>query len=139
MVYSFCCHHYYFFYINPLHSHFYTTLTITPTLSIFQTFKHPLCKCSSLFIFNNLQWLINNNNNNLNLPYPVTDKNTPISKEEICGSRIPSKKYHIFTKIDPPEVLAYYMEIFLKDNIDPLVDPFNLPDDYPDVLPPPPP
>lgn len=62
-------------------------------------------------------------------PHSVADENTLISKEEICGSRIPSEKYPIFTKIDPPDVLAYYMESYLKDNIDPLVDPFNLPDD----------
>ena len=55
------------------------------------------------------------------------------SKEEICGIRIPLENYPFFTNIDPSEVLAYYMEIFVKDNVDPLVDPFNLPDDYPDV------
>ena len=46
--------------------------------------------------------------------------------EEICGIIIPLEKYPIFTKIDPPGVSAFYLEIFLKDNIDPLVDPFNL-------------
>lgn len=71
-------------------------------------------------------------------PRSVTIESTPASKEEISGSNIPSKNYPIFTKIDPPEVLAYYMEICLEDNIDPLVDPLNLPDDYP-VVPPLPP
>lgn len=72
-------------------------------------------------------------------PHSVADENTPSYKEEICGSRIPLENYLIFTKIDPPEVLVYYMESCLKYNIDPLVDPFNIPDDYPDVPPPPPP
>lgn len=69
----------------------------------------------------------------------VVDKNIPPSKGEINGSSIPPD-YHIFTKIDPPKVLAYYLERCLEDNIDPFVDPLNLPDDYPVVpLPPPPP
>ncbi|KAI5389149.1 hypothetical protein KIW84_074703 [Lathyrus oleraceus] len=72
-------------------------------------------------------------------PRSVTIESTPPSKEEISGSNIPSENYIICIKIDPPEVLAYYMEICLEDNIDPLVDPLNLPDDYPAVPPPPPP
>lgn len=55
------------------------------------------------------------------------------SKEYICCIRIPLKNYPTFTKINPPEVLAFYMESRIKDNVDPLVDPFDLPDDYPDV------
>lgn len=43
------------------------------------------------------------------------------------------ENYPIFTKIDPPEVLAFYLESCLKDNIDPLVDPFNIHGDYLDV------
>lgn len=39
----------------------------------------------------------------------------------------------IFTKIDPLEVLTYYLEACMKDGIDPVVDPFNLPKTYPDV------
>lgn len=47
--------------------------------------------------------------------------------------RIPVDNFPIFTKIDPPEVLAYYLESYLKDGIEPMVDPFNLPEIYPDV------
>lgn len=69
----------------------------------------------------------------------IADKSTPPSKGEINGSSIPSENYLIFTKIDPSEVLAYYLESCLEDDIDLLVDPFNLPDDYPVVLSPHPP
>lgn len=55
------------------------------------------------------------------------------SKDDICGIRILVDNFPIFTKINPPEVLKYYLESCLKDGIDPLVDPFNLPETYPDV------
>lgn len=55
------------------------------------------------------------------------------TKEDICGTRIPVDNFPIFTKIDPPEVLAYYLESCNKEGIDPLVDPFNLPENYPDA------
>lgn len=64
------------------------------------------------------------------------DKKTHPSKGETSGSNNPPD-YPIFTKIDPPNVLAYYFESCLEDNIDPLVDPLNLLDDYVLVLPPP--
>lgn len=70
-------------------------------------------------------------------PRSVTGGSTPPSKEETSSSNISLDNYHIFTKIDPPEVLAYYMEICREDNIDQLVDPLNLSDDYPVVFPPP--
>lgn len=47
--------------------------------------------------------------------------------------RILVDNFPIFTKIDPREVLQYYLERCQKDGIDPLVDPFNLPETYPDV------
>lgn len=47
--------------------------------------------------------------------------------------RIPVDNFPIFTKMYPPEVLAYYLERCLKDGIDPMVDPFNLPETYLDV------
>lgn len=55
------------------------------------------------------------------------------SKDDICGMRIPVDNFPIFTKIDPPEVLEYYLESCLKDGIDPLVEPFNLPKTFLDV------
>lgn len=48
-------------------------------------------------------------------------------KDYIYRMRIPVDNFPIFTKIDPLEVLKYYLESCLKDGIDPLVDPFNLP------------
>lgn len=54
------------------------------------------------------------------------------SKDDICEIRIPVDNFPIFTKIDPPEVMAYYMESCLKDGVEPLVDPFNLPETYSD-------
>lgn len=47
--------------------------------------------------------------------------------------RIPVENFQIFTKIHPPKVLEYHLESCLKDEIDPLVDLFNLPKTYPDV------
>lgn len=41
--------------------------------------------------------------------------------------------FPIFTKIDPPEILMSYLESYIKDGIDPMVDPFNLSGTYPDV------
>lgn len=71
-------------------------------------------------------------------PKSVSSENFPSSKEKINGSNTQLDSYPIFIKIDPPEVLAYYMEIYLKDGVDPLVDPLNPWDDYPAVPPPPP-
>lgn len=50
-----------------------------------------------------------------------------LSKDYIYGTRNHIDDYPIFTKIDPPQVLMAYMESCLKDGLDPLVDPFNLP------------
>lgn len=72
-------------------------------------------------------------------PRSISSESTPPSKEDINNSNIPSDNYPIFKKIVAPEVLAHYLEIYLEDNIDPLVDPLNPPDDYPVVPPPPPP
>lgn len=55
------------------------------------------------------------------------------SKDDICGMRIAVYNFQIFTEIDPLEVLKYYLESCLKNGIDPLVDPFNLPETYPHV------
>lgn len=55
------------------------------------------------------------------------------SKDDICGMRILVDKFPIFTKIDPLKVMEYYVESCLKYVIDPLVDPFNLPETYLDV------
>lgn len=55
------------------------------------------------------------------------------SKDDIHWMRIPNDNFLIFTKIDPLEVLKYYLENCLKDGIDPLVDPFNLLETYPDI------
>lgn len=55
------------------------------------------------------------------------------SKEDICGMRIPVDKFQIFTKIDPPEVMEYYLKSYHKDGICPMVDPFNLPYTLPNV------
>lgn len=52
------------------------------------------------------------------------------SKEDIYGIRISVDNFPIFTKIDPPEVLEYYLERCNKDGIYPMVDPFNLPETY---------
>lgn len=56
-----------------------------------------------------------------------------LSKDDICGTRNPIGNYPIFTKIDLPRVLMAYLESFLRDGIDPMMDPFNLPDTYPDI------
>lgn len=55
------------------------------------------------------------------------------SKDDICGMRIPVDNFPIFTKIDPLEVLEYYLESYLKDGIYPIIDLFNLSETYPDV------
>lgn len=55
------------------------------------------------------------------------------SKEDIFRTRIPVDNFLIFTKIDPPEVLEYYLKSCNKEGIDPLVDPFNLLDTCPDA------
>lgn len=56
-----------------------------------------------------------------------------LSKHDICGTRNPIDDYPFFTKIDPPQVLMAYLESCLKDGLDPLVDPFNLPEAFPNV------
>lgn len=56
-----------------------------------------------------------------------------LTKDDICGTRNPIGNYPIFTKIVPPQVLMAYLESCLKDGIDPLGDPFNLPETYHDV------
>lgn len=38
-----------------------------------------------------------------------------------------------FTKIDPLKVLKYYLESCQKDGIEPIRDPFNLPETYLDI------
>lgn len=48
------------------------------------------------------------------------------TKEDICGTRIPIDNFPTFTKIDPLDVLAYYLDGCIEEGIDPLVDPFNL-------------
>lgn len=55
------------------------------------------------------------------------------SKEDICGTRIHVDNFPIFTKIDPLEVMAYYLKSCNKEGIDPLVGPFNLSDTCPDA------
>lgn len=55
------------------------------------------------------------------------------TKEDICGTRIPVDNFSILTKIDPQDVLAYYLDSCVKEGIDPLVDPFDLPDTFPDA------
>lgn len=70
-------------------------------------------------------------------PRSVSLEGTSSIKEEINDSTTPVVNYHIFTKIDPPCILAHYMEICLEKGIDPMVDPLNIPDDYPTIpLPP---
>ena len=54
-------------------------------------------------------------------------------KDDIYGIIIPINDFPIFTKIDPSEVIAYYLESCQKDGIDPMVDPFNMPKTYTDV------
>lgn len=54
-----------------------------------------------------------------------------MTKDDIYGTRNPFENYLIFTKIDPPQVLMAYLDNCLKDGIEPLVDPFNLPETYP--------
>lgn len=56
-----------------------------------------------------------------------------LTKDDICATRKPISDYPIFTKVDPPQVLMDYLESCLKDGINPLVDPFNLPETYPDA------
>lgn len=56
-----------------------------------------------------------------------------MTKDDICGTRNPIDNYPIFTKIDPPQVMMAYLERCMKDGIEPLVDPFNLPDTHLDV------
>lgn len=56
-----------------------------------------------------------------------------MSLDDICGTINPIDDYPIFTKVDPPQVLMEYLESYLKDGIDPLADPFNLLETYPDV------
>lgn len=68
----------------------------------------------------------------------VSIEGTPLVKEEINSSNTPVENYPIFIKIDPPDYLAHYMEIYLEEGIDLMVDPLNLLDDYP-VVPPSPP
>lgn len=51
------------------------------------------------------------------------------SKEDICGTTIPIAKFPIFTKIDPLDVLAYYLASCIGEEIDPL----NLPNTYPNT------
>lgn len=56
-----------------------------------------------------------------------------LSKDDTCGIRNPIDNYPIFTKINPLEVLMAYLESCLRDGINPMVDPFNLPETYPDI------
>lgn len=56
-----------------------------------------------------------------------------MSKDDICGTRNLIDNYPIFTKVHPPQVLIAYLESCLKDEINPLLDPFNLPKPYPYV------
>lgn len=69
----------------------------------------------------------------MSLIFKVVKPDCIPSKDDICGTRILVDNFPIFTKIDPLNVLEYYLENFLKDGIDPLVDPFNLPKTYPEV------
>ncbi|XP_050897261.1 uncharacterized protein LOC127104091 [Lathyrus oleraceus] len=55
------------------------------------------------------------------------------SKDDIYGMKTLVENFHIFTQIDPPEVLLYYLESCHKDGIDSMVDPFNIPETYPYV------
>ncbi|XP_050897082.1 actin cytoskeleton-regulatory complex protein PAN1-like [Lathyrus oleraceus] len=59
--------------------------------------------------------------------------NVILTKDDICGTRNPIDNYPLLTKIDPPHVLMAYLERCLKEGIQPLVDPFNLPETYHDV------
>lgn len=59
--------------------------------------------------------------------------NVMLTKDDICGIRNPLDNYHIFTKIDHPRGLMAYLDNCQKDRIEPLVDPFNLPETYLDV------
>lgn len=63
----------------------------------------------------------------------VVKPNFVPSKDDICGTRIQVVNFLIFTKIDPPKVLEYYLESYLKDGIDPMADPFNLLETYPNM------
>lgn len=56
-----------------------------------------------------------------------------LSKDNICGTRSLVDNYPIFTKIEPLEVLMAYLKSRLTDGIDPMVDPFNLYETYPDI------
>lgn len=49
------------------------------------------------------------------------------TKEDICATRTLVGNFTIFTKIDPPDVLAYYLDKCNEEGVDPLVDPFDLP------------
>lgn len=53
------------------------------------------------------------------------------TKEDIYGTRITVDNFPIFTKIDPPNVLEYYLDSCIEEGIDPFVDPFNLPETCP--------
>lgn len=55
------------------------------------------------------------------------------TKEDICGTWIHVDNFPIFTKIDPPYVLAYYLDSCVEEGINPLVDPFNFPYTFPDA------
>ncbi|XP_050897540.1 uncharacterized protein LOC127104400 [Lathyrus oleraceus] len=59
--------------------------------------------------------------------------NVMLTKDDIWDIRNPLENYPIFTKIDPPQVLMAYLESCLKDEFEPLVDPFNLQETYRDV------
>lgn len=69
----------------------------------------------------------------LSLISKIVGPNFITLKGDTCGMRILVDKSPIFTKVDPPEVLEYYLKSCLKDGIDPLVDPFNLRETYHDV------
>lgn len=55
------------------------------------------------------------------------------TKEDIFGIIIIIANFPIFTQIDPLDVLEYYLSSCIQGGVDPLVDPFNLPETYPNA------
>lgn len=55
------------------------------------------------------------------------------TKEDIYGMRILVANFPIFTQIDPPDVLDYYLSSCIEEGFNPLVDMFNLLETHPDA------
>lgn len=68
-----------------------------------------------------------NNMKNMGLISKVVKPDHLPSKEDVCGTRFPVANFPIFTKVDPLDVLAYYLASCIEEGTYILVDPFNLP------------